>query len=397
MTSPPRALLRPLLTWAALLAALALLGRLSPRLVSPEVLPADDYGHFWAAGRLNLQGQDPYNPSRILALLTPLGRPPPAPGEVLSVMLNPPWALPLVMPLAWLDYPLSRLAWLLLNIAVLLFCARQFWQALEGRPSRRWLAFLLTFTFAPTIVSLQKGQFGPLILLGLALFLRWQAQANKSLAAGAALSLAALKPQLVYLLWPAWLLDCLRRRDWQMPLGLALGLSAGLGLALAFNPAVLAQYQASLGRFPLSAWATPTLGAALRFWLGLENFALQFLPMLIGVAWLALAWRRNGVNWRWEQQLPSLLFACLLTTPYAWTYDLVLLLPGLLRAAHLLSQNPSALALSAGWVAYAALNLLDLLLHRRYDDFWFVWLGPAFWFWSLVVSRPPPPAEKGNP
>ena len=83
--------------WVALLAALALLARLAPTLARPEYLPADDFGHFWAAGRLNAQGQDPYQPEAILDLLYQVGRPTETSG-VVSVMLNPPgrcrWSCP---------------------------------------------------------------------------------------------------------------------------------------------------------------------------------------------------------------------------------------------------------------------------------------------------------------
>jgi hypothetical protein len=36
-------------------------------------------------------------------------------------------------------------------------------------------------------------------------------------------------------------------------------------------------------------------------------------------------------------------------------------------------------------VIFLGLNILDLSLHMRLDDFWFIWLAPALFFWFLIV------------
>lgn len=369
---------------AVLLAALALLAYLAPTLAKPEYLPADDFGHFWAAGRLNAQGQDPYQPEAILELLYQVGRPAETSGAV-SVMLNPPWTLPLVMPFGLLDYPLSRLAWLMLTIAVMIVCTEQVWQLYGGDSQKRWIAWVLMIGFAPTVSVLQKGQFTPLILLGLILFTRWQRQPQHAWLAGAALALAAIKPQLVYLFWAVFLLWSLQTRNWKILLGCGLTLVTATLAAMLTNPQVLLQYQQSMGRFPLSEWATPTLGTYLRLLIGLEQFWLQFAPMLAGLAWLFFYWRKHRHNWDWSEQLAPVLLGSLLTAPYYWTYDLVLLVPAVLLAGLCLLRQPRSLRSGLLWLAYAAISLLDLLLHRRLDESWFGWVAPAVVLWYLAV------------
>ncbi len=377
--------------WVALLAALALLARLAPTLAKPEYLPADDFGHFWAAGRLNAQGQDPYQPQAILDLLYQVGRPTETSG-VVSVMLNPPWTLPLVMPFGLLNYPLSRLAWLMLTIAVMVLCAEQAWKLYNGPVQQRWVAWLLMISFAPTISVLQKGQFTPLILLGLILFAKWQRQPQRFWLAGAALALAAIKPQLAYLFWATFLLWSIQTRNWKTSLACGLTLTAATLAALAFNPQVLLQYQQSMGAFPLSEWATPALGTYLRILLGLDKFWLQFAPMLAGLAWMAFYWRKHRHAWDWTQQLAPILLTSLLTAPYYWTYDLVLLLPAVLFGGLLLLRPRLTWTTSLFWLIYAAISLLDLLLHRRLDESWFGWVAPAVVLWCLAVCHLSPGA-----
>jgi hypothetical protein len=319
-------------------------------------------------------------------LLYQVGRPAETSG-VVSVMLNPPWTLPLVMPFGLLGYPLSRLAWLILSIAGMIVCAEQSWRLYGGPARQRWAAWLLMISFAPTISVLQKGQFTPLILLGLILFIRWHRQPQHAWLAGAALALAAIKPQLVYLFWAAFFLWSIHTRSWKIVLACGLTLVTATLIALAFNPQVLVQYQQSMARFPLSEWATPALGTYLRLMFGLEQFWLQFTPMLAGLAWLLFYWRQHRHNWDWVEQLAPMLLISLLTAPYYWTYDLVLLLPAVLLAGLLLLRQRLTPPSAALWLAYAAINLLDLLLHRRLDEAWFGWVAPAVVFWCLVTRR----------
>ena len=306
------------------------------------------------------------------------------------------------MPFGLLDYPLSRLAWLMLTIAVMILCAEQAWRLYNGPAQQRWVAWLLMISFAPTISVLQKGQFTPLILLGLILFATWQRQPQRLWLAGAALALAAIKPQLVYLFWVAFLLWSLQTRNWKTMLACGLTLFASTLAALAFNPQVLLQYQHSMGVFPLSEWATPALGTYLRLLLGLDQFWLQFAPMLAGLAWLVFYWRKHRHTWDWAQQLAPILLASLLTAPYYWTYDLVLLLPAVLFGGLLLLRQRLALLPVALWLVYAAISLLDLLLHRRLDESWFGWVAPAVVLWYLAVCRacpgaPPAPTSDEPP
>jgi hypothetical protein len=175
-------------------------------------LPLHDFVEYWAAGRLIVRGENPYDPARMEELERAAGRQ--ADG---ILMWNPPWALALVMPLGLLECRTAHLLWLLLNLAVLLGCADAQWRCHAGPNNLRPLAWLLALLFLPTSFALLAGQISPLLLLGATGFLCAERRRHDFLA-GASAALLAIKPHLAYLFWIAILVWCVRRR-WKVLLG----------------------------------------------------------------------------------------------------------------------------------------------------------------------------------
>jgi hypothetical protein len=100
--------------------------------------------------------------------------------------------------------------------------------------------------------------------------------------------------------------------------------------------------------------------------------------MLAGFAWLGWYGWHHRHNWNWDERLPALLFASLLTAPYgAWPFDLVVLLPVLLVVC--IRQTDASRARQTAFLwGYAAINVLALmLLLMEVAYFWFVWMTPA--------------------
>src|SRR5260370_10073385 len=225
--SPPRApkisSLRLILMVAALaLAALLLIQQIGRRLADRSIMPPDDFVEYWAAGRLNLHGKNPYKAENRLPLEREAGRESfpldPSGHESAIMMWNPPWTLTVVMPLGWLDARLGQLVWLLLNLAIILFCADWIWRYYQGPSAYRWLSWALALTFIPTMMVLRAGQIGPLILLGIVGFLHFERQGRLFLA-GAACVLIAIKPHLLFLFWIALALWALKGRRWRVLIG----------------------------------------------------------------------------------------------------------------------------------------------------------------------------------
>ena len=352
------------------------------------VLPPDDYVEYWAAGRLNLGGDDPYDPVGLLPLERDAGRD----TDVAVMMWNPPWTLTLAMPLGALPTRLGQLVWFLMNLAAVGASAGLLWRVYGGRPDRVWIAVAVAFTFQPTFAALRSGQISPLLLLGAALFL-WCESRGRPFAAGVAAGLLAIKPHLTYLFWPAVLLALPTRAGRRFVAGgLAGGLVAGL-IPLAFNPAVYGQYVAAFRDHPPAEHVSLTLGTLLRYTFGTGRFALQFVPVLLGVAWFAWYQLRGHGGRNWPAALPWLLLVSFVTSPYgAWHFDLVLLLvPVVQRAAEFSTAGWQRHRLAVG-VYVVAVAVMFWLNVAGVASVWFLWVAPLLLALYAATARPAAPA-----
>jgi hypothetical protein len=359
---------------AALMAALGVLWiQLGGSARGLTALPLHDFVEYWAAGRLNAHGENPYDPERVHELERQAGR-----TSEGILMWNPPWTLPLVMPLGLLECRTAHLFWLTLQLAVLAWCADALWRLYGGPARQRGLAWLLAFTFLPTLFSLTAGQVAPLVLLGAVLFLVLVRQ-GRDTAAGAATILLAIKPHLSYLFWIALLLWIVYRRRWRVLGGGVLAAGAALAVALLCNPAVLGQYWHTLVSHPPAQYRSPTLGTVLRLLLGEERFRLQFLAMLPGLAWFVTSWLRHRQDDDWSMRLPPLLLASLLSAPYgAWPFDLVLLLvPIMQTAVAVLRDGRRPTWMLAGGMFLAINTLAAAQLACEVEYLGFIWMTPA--------------------
>ncbi len=276
-----------LLVVALTVAVVVLLIQLGGSARGLTTLPLHDFVEYWAAGRLNLHGDNPYDPERVHQLEREAGR-----TSEGILMWNPPWTLPLVMPLGLLDCRTAHLLWLCLQFAVVAWCADALWRLYGGPLAQRGIAWVLAFAFLPTLFSLTAGQIAPLVLLGAVLFLVCLNQGRDALA-GAATVLLAIKPHLSYLFWIALLLWSIRTRRWSVLGGGLLAGLAALGMALWFNPSVLSQYWHTFTSRPPAQYRSPTLGTVLRLLLGEDQFRLQFLALIPGLVWFAVYWMRQ--------------------------------------------------------------------------------------------------------
>ena len=375
----------PLYRWLRwpllLLAGAGLLFFAAWRLTQPDILYGDDTVEYWAAGRLNVTGQNPYDPTQLLLLERQAGRP----LEDPMMMWNPPWLLALVMPLGLLPYPLARAFWFLLHLGIVFFAS--VWIVKQrGTPSlaKQGLAILFGFSFGPTLYALKAGQVTPLMLLGLVGFLHCFRRRCWT-AAGAAAALALIKPHLLYLFLAAVVLDALDHRRWGVLLGFGSTLALSSGLAMMANPRVWEQYLYAVTHYPPRDWATPTLGGLLRFFLGVEHFWLQFLPPMLGLLWLIFYWDRHRQNWQWERHLPLLVLVSVTTAAYGWSFDLLVvmgaMIPTLIRLLET-RHHPMAIALLLAYLVVDAISLFT-----SFDQFFYGWMGPFLLVWYLLAQR----------
>jgi hypothetical protein len=378
--------IRTLLTTCTLAATgLLLAGQVRQLLADPTIWPPDDFVEYWAAAKLTLNGQNPYDESLLVPLQQAAGRD----TNDAIMMWNPPWSFPAVLPLGLLPAREAQLLWLLIHLVTMGFCADRLWILLGGDRSRRGIAQGLALLFLPTVFALSSGQISPFLLLGGVLFLECMRRAERNrnweYLAGAATVLVAIKPHLAYLLWLGIAVDALTGGRWRVILGGALAGIACAVLPLAFNPQVWHQYADAMGNRPPAQWLSPTIGTVLRMAFGAELFRLQFVSVAAGLAWFAWYRWNKRYDWNWGQQLPVVLLVSFVTAPYgAWPFDMVLLLPAVFL---LILKSQAAWGVRTGWwpgaprftlAGLAAVNLGCLVMNLcQLGSFWFIWVAPA--------------------
>jgi hypothetical protein len=133
----------------------------------PIQWPLDDVAEYWAAGRLNAAGQNPYDPAAMLREEQQIGWPQPQP----VMMYNPPWTLALAMPMGAMEFRFARSIWLPIRILITLWCASRLWILYGGAPRHTIRACCLALVWMPTLIALRMGQMSPVMLLGLVGFL----------------------------------------------------------------------------------------------------------------------------------------------------------------------------------------------------------------------------------
>jgi hypothetical protein len=340
--------------------------------ITARVLPVVDLVEYWSAARLLVHGENPYSPSRMLAIEKSAGSNQADP----LLMWNPPWTLAFVAPMGWLSYRATYLLWLAINFAILVICANKLWIYYGGSPEKRFVAWIIALTFVPTLTVLGLGQIGPLILLGITLFLLWRD--SHPWLAGAVTVLIGIKPQLCYLFWIALLFWVIRERRWRVLAGAAIAFAAATLVPLLFRPSIFADYAGQFYAARLLRNPSPNLGTLLRGWLSPSTDWMQFVPSVLGGAWFVWDWRRK-VEWEWPAGMPLLLVVSIASTSYGWVFDHVVLLPAVFQIATLMAYRRDADRNWAVAVSYFLVNAgIVACIGLRAVGIAYAWVAPAW-------------------
>jgi hypothetical protein len=376
------------ITIIALIAALTIfafeLRWLYARIGADNLLP--DFIEYWAAGRAILSGQNPYSPDQLFSLQSSVGWTKADP----LMMYNPPWAIPFILPFSFHPYPLGKFLWFLCHMALVFLCADWAWRLNGGSEKHRYLSLFIAFTFAPVLFAIGVGQIVPFILLGVIAFLQCE-KLQKGWLTGLLLVPLAIKPHILYLFWIAFALWIFTQKKWPVVLALAAGILTATAVPLILYPDVISRYIFFILHDTPLFYISPSPGSFLRFLLGEEKLWMQALPPCIGLSWLFLYWKKNRKNWRWEQRMPAVIFASLLTAPYGWSFDYALLLPAVMKVAIEAFRIQRRNAVTVLIAAYLTINGTALSLRlMAIPDHYMFWFGPVllagYFLWSRITS-----------
>lgn len=370
---------------ALLAIALAVLLSKGVSLTGSLTPPVDDFIEYWSASRLLLAGKNPYSTEGLSLLQRPYTG-----SETPLIMWNPPWALSLLLPFGLFGYSASRWLWLIFNLGLLLFSARWLWgryvrwQGPLGLASGATLVLAVTFLPGPVVLSL--GQIGPVILAGIVGFLSL-VRREQYFKAGAVTLLIALKPHLLFLFWIVLLFWISRNRRWLLAAGAVTALVVGTALPMVLYGDLIAGYLSLIARESIFHHPSTTTGAFLRWMLGWENAWLQLLPMVPGVLWAALYWRRHGRDWDWDARMPLVLLVSVITACYGWVFDQTVVYPALFQAVGWFITAGRRNERFMAAVCYTLINLAGfVLIGLGLNGVAYVWMAPAWLVFHNVAA-----------
>lgn len=299
-----------------------------------------------------------------------------------------PMAIGAFFPLGWLPQSTAMSLWFVGSLVCLMAVVGL---SMEGRlppPARLAISLVAALIYPPFLSHMNLGQYTLLTIVLLLIAARLVADPRPSrlFGAGFVIALALAKPQLIILAVPGLLAASysLRGRNHFLTLLASIALwSAALTLPLWIgSPTWPEGFIIAMLRNP--KWQQPSMLNILHTWLGNAGVVLWGLLLAAVFAVNLRLWRR----WHSRDAISWSLALTPLVTPYAWTWDYVLLLPLLLqtlyRAADWLGV---ALWTGAYTLCWGLIVLVRLTTENNDMRFWWIpWLTVLL-MWGIRQRR----------
>lgn len=333
-----------------------------------------DFLAYWSTGSQLAHHANPYDPVQMDRIEHAIG----FVASGAYYMRNPPWALPLVLPLGWTTLRIAVLPWSLLMLTVLVLSVRIFGNML-GPGARPWQ--MLGYAFPPALLCVIVGQTSLLPVLGVILFFRLHR--THPMLAGAALWLCTLKPHLFLPFAVALLAWVFVARAGRVLLGAGAAALLSCLATLAVDPSAFSQYLHWARSSGISTQRVTCLAFVFRNVLDPSATWLIFVPCVLGCIWAAWFFSIHRHHWDWIEHGSLLLLVSMVVAPYSFLFDQAVALPAILCAA---SRAPSPRLVSALAVLFFVVEFQPLLASAPAVAYW-VWslAGPAWLVWFLLA------------
>lgn len=329
---------------------------------------------YWAAGKLLLHRRNPYSVPDVRALESSQG----FSGKRPLMARNPPWSLWMMLPVGLLNSYWAWVLWMTILLGSLVISMRICWRIYGDGPRPPNVFPLAGYLFAPVAACLVVGQIGMLLLLGMALFLLLEK--DRPFLAGAALLLPMAKPHIFMPVWLILAIWTLGRKKWRLLGGVATACLLASSAALVLDPLIFQHYGEMIHAEAIQNDFIPALSGMIRVLFFRRFFWVQFVPMAAGLIWSLWFYSRNSRTWSWPRHGTALLVVSLLTTPYSWMTDEVVLLPAILQSVLWFSGAKLKLRSELLILVFVVLDLLLLLIVRAQ-----VPPSTGIYFWSSLV------------
>lgn len=346
-------------------------------LISAHSPGSRDYVVYWATGQQLVHHANPYDGVALLEMERSAGFPA---DKQTMFMRNPPWTLPLVLPLGYVSARAGWWVWCCVLLACLVASVHMMW-LMAGRPRNR--RYLLGYTFAPALICLIYGQSSLLALLGVVLFLRLHR--TRPFLAGVALWLCGIKPHLFLVVGVVFLVWVVVSRGYRVLAGLATATIASCAAVYGLNPMVWSGYSQMLKTSGIDQDIIPCLSYLLRHWISPQSMWLQYLPSLLAGAWALSYYLPRRRQWDWMEDGSPILLVSLISAPYCWLFDQVMAIPALLQGAFRARSRSLLIALAFA-SALIEIALFGGVWRPAAVHLWTYWTSPAWLVWYLLAN-----------
>ncbi|CAG0948084.1 hypothetical protein ANRL1_04913 [Anaerolineae bacterium] len=370
------------LTWIFLVFAVGWLLIIQPPL--PPRIGQIDFPAYWSASYLLAHGENFGDPGRLFQAEKTLTT---WPEDYPMLTWNPPWLLTMLIPYTWVSFDRATWWWLLTNITLIFISAVVLWQMSAANERTRRLALfapLVAFAYSPTLATLIAGQVNVIVLAGLTGFLFFSTKRQHG-RAGIALALTLVKIHLVYITIPLLLLRALREHRWRMLAGFFGTLAVLSSVVFVLRPTFLFEYNATVSGGGLLDYMTPTAGGILALLFGWNGFKLMGLVILPLGLWIG--WRASSVQV--SMLVDATLLASVITAPFCWSYDFVILLVPLIPIIVSLVKEELTQA-DASMIGAILLCADAVMFYQRVTTpgeeyfFWVPWLITGLFVWVRI-------------
>ncbi|MBL8824528.1 MAG: DUF2029 domain-containing protein [Planctomycetia bacterium] len=352
-----------------------------------------DFKQYYTTSRLILEGSNPYDYDKAGKIQRELGE-----KGATQVPYGPPTSLLPFIPLGWVDFLTAIQIQLGLNVGMLVISCFLWGKMLYPISNTMpLLSCIAVIAWIPCLSLFGMGHVTSWTLLGFTLWCFFQTQ-NKPWLAGICLALSIIKPHLAFGMVVFAGVYGIRNREWKMLAGFVLTVLVMILATWLIRPSIWHEFLGSIEQSNPTQWYNATLDGWGRFYFG-PWFRVVSIAMSVSLlAWIViLAWK-GGKNF--PETCPLVLALWMAATPYAFSYDYVLLLPGFLMAigAWLHRSHPYWYVAIAGWMMLDVVYVLKKGQWYEYQFFFIPWGGLALTLFMLTPkatwSKPIPKQEK---
>lgn len=334
---------------------------------------ARDFVVYWATGQQLAHHGNPYDTAALTRIEHAAGL---SMDTATGYMRNPPWALPLTLPLGAAGLRVAGFLWSMVLLASLVGSVYWIWR-MYGRPTnqRHWLGA----AFAPAVICLLIGQTSIFVLLGYVLFLRFHR--THPFWAGMALWLCALKPHLFLVIGTVILAWVLVSRSYRVLAGAAAALALSCAALYYIDPRAWTEYAAMMRNSGVNQEAIPCVSIVFRQWLSPSTISVQYVPAILGCVWaLRYFWQRRR-TWDWIKDGSLVTLVSVVVAPYSWITDQALSIPAVLDGAIRTRSQVLLITLAAASVLIEAELVSKVPLASKL----YLWTAPAWLAWYLLA------------